>query len=138
MRLYVLVLCFVLVGGCVSVNNEPGEGALGGLSGPKILANTNRVTTGMTLEEAMAVIGKDVVVGYQKNKTGVLEPIVIKNPYREETIRSGGETYRVIYFFYSIVKADGIISDEELMPLIFKNNKLVAKGRDHLFKLKGP
>lgn len=85
-----------------------------------------QVHNGMTLDEIEAVIGKQVIVGYElvDEKTGQFKPIVVNNPVRRETVGK----YDVAYFFAGIKKADNQVTDEELVPLVFQNDRLVGSG----------
>ena len=84
------------------------------------------VHPGMTPSEVAAVLGQQVIVGYElvDAKVGQFKPIVINNPYRRETIGK----YDVAYYFVGIKKADDQITDDELVPLIFQNGRLTAYG----------
>ncbi len=95
------------------------------------------VYLGMTDKDISRIMGEEMVVGYQKNrKTGVLEKINMSTVYRMETLKAGTKRYLVKYYFTAIDKADGIISEEELAPLVFEENRLVGSSWDFLFRLK--
>jgi len=80
------------------------------------------------------MLGDQVVVGYnvKPGPEESLEAIVIKNPTRKEV---EGD-HAIAYYFAKVQKPDGIISDDELVPLIFKDDVLVDKGWDAVFKLR--
>jgi len=48
---------------------------------------------------------------------------VITNPYCSETLKGkDGYTYEVLFYYTDIKKQDGAITDDELTPLVFKDN----------------
>ena len=85
-----------------------------------------QVRTGMTLADIETVVGKQIIVGYElvDAQTGQYKPLVRDNPYRRESIGK----YDVAYFLVGIKKADDRISDDELVPLVFQNGRLVGMG----------
>ena len=104
------------------------------------LTNMRHIHLGMTSEEVKSIMGADIKVGYKSNSQvlGGFEPIKLKNPYRGEIIKSrrGNDVYFIKYYYTDVRIADGIISEDELVPLVFKKGKLIGKGKDYLFKLK--
>lgn len=125
-KFYFVVLLSVLCG-CASTQ-EATPPDLSGLTHRFI--SLQQVHGGMTLEEIQAVLGKQVIVGYElvDEKAGQFKPIVVNNPYRRETVKK----YDVAYFFVGIKKADDQITDDELVPLVFKNGRLVGIGWPYL------
>ena len=120
-----LFLAILLLGVCGCASTQE-------MTPPDLSVLTHRfvslqqVHNGMTLEEIQAVLGKQVIVGYElvDEKTGQFKPIVVNNPYRRETVKK----YDVAYFFVGIKKADDQITDDELVPLVFKNGRLTGMG----------
>ncbi len=104
----------------------------------KSLTNIERVQKGMTYEDVKNMMDNQVNIGYQLSASAgsVPEIISVKNPYRRENLNHNGKTYEIFYYFTAIKSADGIITDDELTPLIFLNNKLIGQGQDFLFNLK--
>ncbi len=136
-NLIILIIC-ILLSGCVSleVSNDNND-VSPYISQPK--QNIfNKIKIGMSLREVQEIVNSNKnIIGYKKNtKTGTFEKIVIKNPYRSELIYSDKSQYLVNYYFTGVKNPDGIISDEELIPIIFKDKIVTGKGRDYLFALK--
>ena len=103
----------------------------------RLLINIEKVYIGMLKEELEGVMGAEIIIGYQKNKeTGDLGPIKIKNPYRVETLQAKEKIYDVMYYFTSINKTDGVISEDELTPFVFEEDILVGRDWSFLFRLK--
>ena len=83
------------------------------------------IQDGMTLDEVHKIMGTELVIGY-KFQAPDYKPLTIPNPYKSETIKDKG--YFIKYYIESIRQPDGIIRDNELMPVIFKNGKLIGRG----------
>jgi len=94
----------------------------------ELLLNENglkAVHEGQTIEQVHQIMGTELVIGYQFQVPGY-KPLTISNPYKTETIKGTG--YFIEYYIEAIRQPDGIVSDNELMPLIFKNGDLIARG----------
>ncbi|MBU0469511.1 MAG: DUF3192 domain-containing protein [Candidatus Omnitrophica bacterium] len=150
MRKILIIFLGVIVSGCVSMEIEPQDAVLTGKvvevvviepSAQKAVASETtsieKVYLGMSERDVSRIMGDEMVVGYQKNiKTGVLEKINMGTIYKTETLKAGEKVYLIKYYFTSINKADGIISEDELTPLVFEENRLVGSGWTFLFRLK--
>jgi len=85
-------------------------------------------------------MGDATVIGYQKGGQDTKEfiPISLKNPCRIDSITAPDQNkYEVIYYFVRIKYQDGAITDDELMPFVFKDDRLIGKGWGFLNHLKG-
>ena len=147
--LFKAIFSCVIFSGCVGLEVQPHDKVLGNkivkvaVIEPKLQKEENEVTSienvylGMTERTVSEIMGDEMVVGYQKNrKTGVLEKINMGMVYRKEILKAGERIYLVKYYFTSTSKADGIISEEELTPLVFEQNRLVGSSWEFLFRLK--
>jgi len=83
------------------------------------------IREGMTLEQVHQIMGTALLIGY-KFEAADYKPLTIPNPYKTENLK--GTNYYVEYYLESIRQPDGIISDNELMPLIYKDTKLIGRG----------
>lgn len=70
-----------------------------------------------------------MMMGHKAIKIGSA-PFTIENPFKTEIYTDDVDVYKILYFYTDLVKRDGFITDEELTPIIFKNNKLIGWGRD--------
>ena len=52
----------------------------------------------------------------------------VPNPVRSEMYPAGDDTFRLLYFFSQLTVSDGKVTDEELMPVVFKNGMLDGWG----------
>ena len=83
----------------------------------------NELEIGMSKDEVLIIMGT-------KRFSIESSPFTIENPFRIEVQSSDKNIYRVLYYYTDLVKADGFITDDELTPVILKNNNLVGWGRD--------
>ena len=116
----------------VSTNNEAV------LAKDIFLTNNQEAKIGMPLENVLAVLRKKISLGYEITGSGEkdFKEINISNLYQVEVLENYDQRYEVLYFLSAVKNPDGIISNEELIPFIFEDNPLIAKGYDFLFKLK--
>ena len=84
------------------------------------------------LNELEIGMNENVVLMIMGSKTIKIEsaPFTIENPFKTEIYSNDIDVYKILYFYTDLVKRDGFITDEELTPIIFKNNKLIGWGRD--------
>ncbi len=87
----------------------------------------NNLSTGMTQEELLRVMGR---------RTFNLGKLTVTNPYRSENLTGASGDYQVIYYVTSVELDDDIISDNELTPFVFYENKLIGWGWDYLAKVR--
>jgi len=80
---------------------------------------------GMTLDQVHQIMGTQLIIGYTLQEPNY-KPLTIANPYRSEAVK--GTDYFIEYYIEAIRQPDGIVSDNELMPLIYKNGKLIGRG----------
>ncbi len=136
MRSIAVLICCLILSSCASVEivNKPVESLL---PGHKTLQDLAKILPGMSREDVLTLLGPSLIIGYEQKSDKSYAPIVVSNPYREEKIEHAGKKYDVFYILSAISKPDGLVSDDELIPLIFQNNKLTSKGWDPLFAIKG-
>ena len=78
----------------------------------------------MTKEQALVIMG---------TQTYETELGSINNPYRTETTHTKDGDPVLLVFYYTDVKArDNAITDDELTPLVFEDDKLVGWGWSYL------
>lgn len=96
--------------------------------------STSQVRNGLTRQEVAGLLGKEVVAGYSltDEASGEYSPITIPNPQRTETIQNGKKSYTVDYYLVGIKAADEKVSDDELVPVVFFNDRVVGMGWDFL------
>jgi hypothetical protein len=83
------------------------------------------VQDGMTMTQVHQAMGTALLIGY-KFQDPDYKPLTIPNPYRSEEIKGTG--YIIEYYIQAISQPDDKISDNELMPFIFKDGKLIGRG----------
>ena len=138
-----LLSCFLLAGCTFQTLTEPpvlgGKGP--GLSDPATdsrLTRIGSVRPGMTSREVAAMMGEKTTIGYERPDvtSNAYRLVTVNNPYHKESLRVADQNYDVLYYFTRVQKADGVISNDELTPLVFENDILIGKGWDFLNKLK--
>ena len=101
------------------------------------VSNIDHVQIGMSESEVMTVMGLQLSVGYKKTSSSeMIEEISIKNPYKTENLEIKSKKYHVDYFYTAVKHPDNVITDDELTPLIFKNDQLIGKGSEFLSNLR--
>jgi len=88
----------------------------------------NKLMLGISRDEALALVGRTVTTGYELKGTIEYKPVTVANPYRSQKITKGSDVFAVDYYLTRIIKADGIVSNDELTPLVFQADKLIGKG----------
>jgi hypothetical protein len=87
-----------------------------------------RLSIGMTKAEVLEVMGTRTMV---LRSTADIETEVfrINNPYRVESAKDTlGQTYEILFYYTDLKKTDGIITDDELTPLVIKDGQLIGWG----------
>ena len=88
----------------------------------------NKLEVGMSEKVVLMIMG---------SKTFKIEssPFIVENPFKTEVYSNDVDIYKILYFYTDLVKTDGFITDDELTPIILKNNELVGWGREIWKKL---
>lgn len=78
-----------------------------------------RLRIGMTKAEVLRTMGA----------RRVSTPITrISNPYRSEILQGKEKTFEVLYYYTDVKRRDDAITDDELTPLIFDEERLIGWG----------
>ncbi len=93
---------------------------------------------GMAREKVKSLLGQQVVIGYElaDAQEQRYRPVVINNPYREEQHDQGKRSYVIDYYLTDIHQSDGTVSDDELVPLVFEQDRLIGWGWEFFNRLK--
>ena len=139
MKRFFLVLSIFFIAGCaISLEREVPHTDLSGVS--RRFITFRQVHNGMSEKEVESVLGSMVIVGYelQDAASEQYKPMTVRNPVRREKYNKGGRVYDVVYYLAGIKSSDGKMSDDEMVPLVFLDGKLVGSGWDFLdHKVKG-
>jgi hypothetical protein len=82
--------------------------------------NLMKLSIGITKNKTLQIMGTETQNVFSD---------VITNPYRSEILKGkDGGIYEVLFYYTDIKKQDGAITDDELTPLVFKENKLIGWG----------
>jgi len=124
MRFAWIILLGLMAGCASSIVYKPMQT----VSPPEVAFNESgfkAIRDGMTMDQVHKMMGQELIIGYTFRVPGY-KPLTIPNPYKSEAIKDTG--FFIEYYIEAIRRPDGIVSDNELMPLIFKNGKLIGRG----------
>jgi hypothetical protein len=114
------------------------------------IRNLDRLRTGMTRDQVFDIMGTKSVsvsgtesagpVGIEEDTLGVSQvqiPVggpkpVLQNPHRNELYRAAGSNWEVLYYYTAVVSDDGRVTDDELTPVVLRDDTLVGSGWDYL------
>jgi hypothetical protein len=91
-------------------------------------AKLYRLERGQTREQVLEEMGTEP----QEYNTGVLSSGVVDNPYASESHQAAGEKIEIFYYATHIKNSDGIITSDELTPLVLVDDVLVGWGWTYL------
>jgi len=112
------------------------------------LRNLDRLHTGMTRDQVFDVMGTASVstagtestgpVGVAEDTLGVNRvqiPIggprpVLQNPHRNEIYQTEDSTWEVLFYYTDVVADDGLVTDDELTPVVLQDGMLIGIGWD--------
>jgi len=111
--------------------------------------NLNRLRPGMTRGQVFDIMGTKTVsvsgtetsgpVGIGEDSLGVSQvqiPLggpkpVLQNPHRSELYRAGGSNWEILFYYTSVVRNDGLVTDDELTPVVLRDNVLAGWGWEY-------
>jgi hypothetical protein len=56
---------------------------------------------------------------------------VLYNPQRSEVYRGDGSSWEVLFYYTHVVRDDGLVTDDELTPLVLQDETLTGWGWAH-------
>ena len=102
------------------------------------MIDVQTIQTGMSRSQVEHELGDKVTTGYEimnpalsqetDPKSPSAKPITVKNSLRVELYRANEKVYEAAFYFVSLKQQDGVITDDELMPFVFEDDKLIGKG----------
>lgn len=140
-NLIYLILC-LFISGCTTIESDEylfTPEPMKKVDAPqKPLTKIDQVAEGMTYEEVMALMGDQVKIGFQEGSESVdsYGTVALRNPFRIEMLTAEGVPQLVVYFVTTINASDGQVTDDELTPVIFKDNLMSGKGWEFLEELR--
>lgn len=142
MRKYAYLALGLLISGCTTIDSdeylftpEPMK-KVGASQQP--LTSIDKVIAGMTYEEVMALMGDKVKIGFQEGAESVdtYGAMSLRNPFRIEMLTVENLPHLVVFFVTQVNASDGQVTDDELTPVVFKDNIMLGKGWDFLEELR--
>ena len=125
MRFALIIFLSLSLAGCAT---SPVYNPMQTASSQEILLNESgfkAIQDGMTGTQVHKIMGQELIIGYTSQTSGY-KPLTIPNPYKSEAIKGAG--CFIEYYIEAIRQPDGVVRDNELMPLIFKNGRLIGRG----------
>ena len=143
MRGLVVFLLAMSLAGCATVSLETIR--------TKNRENLARLSVGMSKDEALQVMGNKAVA-VKVNILAAALPIPssaarhakgikydseavrkVTNPYRVEALKGkDGHIHEVLYYYTDLKKDDGVITNDELTPIVLKDGEVVGWGWGYL------
>jgi hypothetical protein len=138
------ICIFFLVSGCAT---SPVYNPVTSATQQTFLLNGSslaQIKMGMTQAQVHQIMGDSIVIGYayqkpltdessvEQAKASDYKPLTIANPYKTEDIKGKEGIYTIEYYVNSIKQFDGVLTDDELIPLIFHEGILIARGWDEV------
>ena len=116
----------ILVLGLIFCNNSI---AVDAVSTPKKVRTMNKerltkLELGMNETKVFMIMGTKTISIFIKDQSDTIE-----NPYKTEVYGTEKDVYKIFYYYTDFMKGDGLITDDELTPIILKNNELMGWGR---------
>jgi len=87
---------------------------------------------GMSKEKVVSIVGTEPREFIDPTASDGQAIFTISNPYRLQVIQGHGKNLEVVFYVTDDKNSDGIISDEELTPLIFDDGKMIGWGWSYL------
>ena len=132
---FLILFLVVLCGGCsTSQEYDP----LASSRNQEFLLNKSsfdQIKEGMTQSQVHQIMGESLVIGYSSK-----HPLTINNPYKAEELKAKDGQYTIEYYVSSAKVSDGALSDDEMIPFVFRDGLLLSRGWDALkaLRLKNP
>lgn len=100
--------------------------------------NLERVTVGLTRFEVETIMGNERAGGgLPEVAFGRVQYLQAKNPMREDAVRGrDGADYQVLFYYTDVRTKDDRITDDELMPVVLRDGKVVGVGHPFLAGLR--
>lgn len=127
---FLFIMTVIFISGCAT---NPEYNPLQTVSRQTFLLNQsglNQVKVGMKQAEVHNLMGQEIIIGYSYQNADPKgpNPLTIANPYKTSQVKTDKGECTAEYYVTAIHQPDGIVSDDELMPLVFCNGTLTSKG----------
>lgn len=136
MNRYLSCFLLLLILGCATTEqgSEESSAPVDLTLMPRRFISLRQIHNGMTRKEVAGMLDNEIIVGYEinENDSAKYKPLTIKNPYRSEDLQKNSQRFEVVYYLQGVKDADDKISDDELIPMVFAEDRLVGTGWDFL------
>lgn len=103
---------------------------LGDQVGTENRSRLNKLNLGMSKSDILDLMGTGTYT-ITEDEPYIIIPstLTLSNPYNIETFQgASGKIYEVILYYAGIKKRDGVVTDDELIPIVLEDEKLVGWG----------
>jgi hypothetical protein len=125
----------IMLAGCASSLPERDRSMSWLIPQREALTKIDQLRVGMREESALTLMGDHLVVGYERQGDGTFNQVTIPQPHEIRHHTQANSEYTVHYYVTHIQKPDGMISREELTPVVFGDQGLVGIGYEFLENL---
>lgn len=107
-------------------------------------SNLDLLAPGMTREAVVEVMGTESVRATGTEAAGVAvaedsmsvsrieiplgDSPALQNPHRTASFEAGGHAWEVFFYYTHLVRDDGLVTDDELTPVVLRDGVLVGLG----------
>ncbi|MFH0989613.1 MAG: DUF3192 domain-containing protein [bacterium] len=94
--------------------------------------NILKLSIGMLKSDVDRIMGHNSDSGNEVYKAKFVGAIKVSNPYKSEILKGKDIIFEVWYYYTDLKSDDGAITDDELMPIVFEDGKLIGWGQSFL------
>jgi len=138
---FAAALAVLAGGGCAAATLQSAEGFRAANR-----TNLERLTVGMPRDEVVSIMGTGSIrplgtegssgARTERDTLGVTQVQIplgargptLYNPMRTATFEQDGQVWEVLYYYVRLVKDDGVITDDELEPVVLLDGYLAGIG----------
>ncbi|MTI87491.1 MAG: DUF3192 domain-containing protein [Balneolaceae bacterium] len=88
--------------------------------------NLIHLEQGMSKQEVLDLMGTETQKTYAGDFT--MPTGKINNPYRVEMYNADSSTFEILFYYTDVKSTDDAITDDELTPIVLRDNSLVGFG----------
>ncbi len=133
LKFFCLILCGIFACGCATTPEYDPLASAANQTFSLNDAALKKVSVGMKQDEVHNILGQQIIIGYQYEKesaSAAAKPLTLANPYKIEDVKTAQGKCTVEYYVTAVRQPDGVVSDDEMMGLLFCNGILTDKGWD--------
>jgi len=87
-----------------------------------------KLSLGDSKQKVLQIMGTETIESISWEGEDAPSWYHINSPYKTEMINEDGKTYEIIFYFTDENKGDGVITEDELTPIVFLEGKVIGFG----------